>query len=422
MDHTALFNGFGRSFLRWRRRSQVMLGQIQRFPWRTTAMTLRERFREDRLGSTAGSLTFTTTISLVPLLTVALALFSAFPMFARVESTLQKWLIQGLVPEHIARQVSNYVFQFASKATQIGWAGALVLLISALAVVLTIDRKLNDIWRVRNLRPLTQRVLVYWGVLTLGPLMVGLSLSLSAYALSTSRGWMGLPPGAWRNVLDAVEFIGVIVAMAALYRYVPNTWVRWSHALLGGLFAATAIELVKRLLSWYLAEVPAYSAVYGTFATVPILLIWVYLLWVIVLLGAVMVAYLPSLLAGVARRGDTPGWAYQLAIEVLQALQKPQRSQAHGLSLEALAQKLKVDSLQLETPLATLVALDWVGKLADEDERYVLLIDPQDTPAQPLLQQLLLVSHVSTEATWQQSGWQRLRVSDLLNPAHKGLS
>jgi membrane protein len=143
---------------------------------------------------------------------------------------------------------------------------------------------------------------------------------------------------------------------------------------------------------------------------------------VIVLLGAVVVAYLPSLLAGVARRGDTPGWAYQLAIEALQALHQPQRSQAHGLSLEALAQQLKVDSLQLETPLATLVALDWVGKLADEDERYVLLIDPQDTPAQPLLQQLLLVSQPSTEATWQHSGWQRLMLSDLLSPTTKGLS
>jgi membrane protein len=422
MTLSAILQGFAATLLRGRRRLQAMVGHIQRFPWRNTAMTLRDRFREDRLGSTAGSLTFTTTISLVPLLTVVLAVFSAFPMFSRIETTVQKWLIQGLVPEHIARQVSNYVFQFANKATQIGWVGAVFLLVSALAMVLTIDRKLNDIWRVRNLRPLTQRVLVYWGVLTLGPLMVGLSLSLSAYALSSSRGWMGLHPGAWRSVLDAVEFMTVIVAMAALYRYVPNTWVRWSHALLGGLFAATAIELAKRLLSWYFTEVPAYSAVYGTFATVPILLIWVYLLWVIVLLGAVMVAYLPSLLAGVARRGDTPGWTYQLAIEALDALQPPQRSAGHGLSLEALAQRLKVDSLQLETPLAVLVSLDWVGKLADEDERYVMLIDPQVTSAQPLLQMLLLQRQSATEATWQRSGWQGLMVSDLLGTATKGLS
>jgi membrane protein len=297
-----------------------------------------------------------------------------------------------------------------------GWAGAVVLLVSALAMVLTIDRKLNDIWRVRRMRSLTQRVLVYWGVLTLGPLMVALSLSLSSYAISASRGWMGLAPGAWGNVLDAIEFVSVIVAMAALYRYVPNTHVRWTHALLGGLFVAVSLAVAKRLLGWYLTQIPTYSLVYGTFATVPILLIWVYLVWVIVLLGAVMAAYLPSLLAGVARRGDTPGWNYQLAVEVLQALYQPQRQAGHGLSLEALARTLKVDPLQLEAPLAALVQLDWVGKLADDDERYVLLIEPQHTPLHPLLAQQLLVAQPSTTATWERSAWLQLTVGDVLIP------
>ncbi|MFN3496419.1 MAG: YihY family inner membrane protein, partial [Hydrogenophaga sp.] len=131
------------------------------FPWPTTALTLRERFREDRLGITASSLTFTTTISLVPLFTVALAIFSAFPMFGRLQDSLQRWLVQSLVPENIAKQVLSYLNEFAGKAGQMGWAGALVLLVTALALILTIDRKLNDIWRVRQSRSLTQRVLVY---------------------------------------------------------------------------------------------------------------------------------------------------------------------------------------------------------------------------------------------------------------------
>lgn len=403
-------------WLRWRRQTQALWGHVLRFPWRTTAITLRERFQEDRLGSTAGSLTFTTTISLVPLLTVALAVFSAFPMFARLEASLQAWLIQGLIPDHIARQVSSYLFEFAASARSMGWAGAVVLLVTALAMVLTIDRKLNDIWRVRRMRPLAQRVLVYWGVLTLGPLLVALSLSLSSYAISASRGWMGLAPGAWSGILDALEFVAVIGSMAALYRYVPNTHVRWVHALLGGLFVAIALDVAKLLLGWYLTQIPTYSLVYGTFATVPILLVWVYLLWVIVLLGAVMAAYLPSLLAGVARRGDSPGWNYQLSIEVLQALYLPGHPSGHGLSLEALARRLKVDPLQLEAPLATLVQLDWVGKLADEDGRYVLLINPASTPLKPLLGEQLLVAQPSTEATWQQSGWPQLTVADVINP------
>ncbi|MDP3323860.1 MAG: YhjD/YihY/BrkB family envelope integrity protein, partial [Hydrogenophaga sp.] len=115
-----------------------------KFPWRNTAITLRERFREDRLGVTASSLTFTTTISLVPLFTVALAIFSAFPMFARLQVTLQGWLVKSLIPDNIARQVLSSLNQFAAKASQMGWAGALVLLVTALALILTIDRKLND--------------------------------------------------------------------------------------------------------------------------------------------------------------------------------------------------------------------------------------------------------------------------------------
>ena len=176
---------------RWRQ-LETLLGELWRdtlnFPWRNTALTLRERFREDQLGVTASSLTFTTTISLVPLFTVALAIFSAFPMFARLQTTLQRWLVESLVPENIAKQVLSYLNQFAAKAGQMGWAGALVLLVTALALILTIDRKLNDIWRVRQPRPLTQRILVYWAVLTLGPLLLAASLTATSYAVSASSG------------------------------------------------------------------------------------------------------------------------------------------------------------------------------------------------------------------------------------------
>jgi hypothetical protein len=133
-----------------------LLAQLVRdaraFPWRNTAITLRERFREDRLGLTSSSLTFTTLIALVPLFSVMLAVFSAFPVFSRLEQVLQRWLLQSLVPPNIAKQVLGYLNQFASKASEIGWVGALVLLFTALALILTMDRKLNDIWRVRQQR------------------------------------------------------------------------------------------------------------------------------------------------------------------------------------------------------------------------------------------------------------------------------
>ena len=386
------------------------------FPWRNTVATLRERFDQDRLGVTASSLTFTTTISLVPLFTVALAIFSAFPMFGRLQDSVQRWLIQSLVPDNIAKQVLSYLNQFAAKAGEMGWAGALALLVTALALILTIDRKLNDIWRVRESRPLTQRVLVYWAVLTLGPLLLAGSLSLTSYALSASTGLVTALPGTLKFVLSTLQFVLMGVGMAALYRYVPNTHVRWSHALVGGLFVAVGLELAKKLLSWYLSSVPTYSVVYGTFASVPILLVWIYLAWVIVLLGAVVTAYLPSLLSGIARRADTPGWSFMLALEMLQLLRQARAGDARGMSLEAIAQRLRVDPLSLEEPASHMVALDWLARLNEEEERYVLLLDLEHMPLAGLAERLLLGREVSTQVFWTVSGWNHMTVADALAP------
>ena len=388
-----------------------------RFSWLTMLQTLRERFRDDRLGITAGSLTFTTTISLVPLFTVGLAIFSAFPVFGRMQAQLQQWLIQSLIPDTIARQVSNYLLQFSDKAGKMGWVGAIFLLVTALALILTIDRKLNDIWRVRQPRSLAQRVLIYWAVLTLGPLVLGASLSLSSYAVSASRGWVGALPGGVRFTLDAIEFLLGLAGMAALYRFVPNAPVRWSHAFAGALLAAVGIELAKRVLGWYIVQVPTYSAVYGTFATVPILLVWLYTGWVIVLMGAVLASSLPSLVAGSLRRSDAPGWGLQLALELLAALDLARHDGRAGCTLQSLAGQLRVDPLQLEPPLEALEALDWVGRLSEDDARHVLLVDPAKTPLAPLLASLCLPLEPGSQAFWQASGWQRLRLIDALPAA-----
>lgn len=299
-------------------RLQALVAELSRFPWATTAQTLRERFREDRLGLTASSLTFTTILALVPFVTVALALFTAFPIFGELQVVLRRWLVDSLVPDSISRQVLGYLTQFAAQASRLGVAGFSILLVTALALILTIDRTLNNIWRVRRLRPLGQRVLIYWAAITLGPVVLGASLALTSYVMSASGGLVRAVPDGLRLLFDSIEFLVLALGMAALYHYVPNTPVKWRHAWAGGLFVAVCIELAKKVLAIYLGKVPTYSVVYGTFATLPILLVWIYVAWVIVLLGAVVAAYLPSLLAGVARRGTVPGWTFQLAVEVLQ--------------------------------------------------------------------------------------------------------
>ncbi len=394
------------------------IADLSHFPWRNTALTLGERFREDRLGLTASSLTFTTTMALVPFFTVALAVFTAFPMFSKLQGALQAWLVQSLVPEAIARQVLGYLTQFAGKASRLGALGLAVLAITALALVFTIDRTLNSIWRVRRPRPLGQRVLIYWAVLTLGPLLLGASVSISSYVLSASRGLVSAMPGAVQLLLDMAEFFLLAAGLAALYRYVPNTPVRRSHAWAGGLFAAIGIEAARRLLALYIAQVPSYSAVYGAFATLPILLVWIYIAWVVVLWGAVIAAYMPSLVAGTRRRASSHGWQFQLAIEVLNELSRARGSARRGLSMPQLTSRLEVDALQLEPVLETLVALDWIGRvneIEDEQEtRYILLADEQSTALEPLIRHLLLPQSEATAKLWRSGRLSTLYLKDVI--------
>ncbi|MDP3171422.1 MAG: YihY family inner membrane protein [Polaromonas sp.] len=404
--------------MRFQQSLQHLLTDLSRFPWADTAWTLRQRFREDHMGLTASSLTFTTSIALVPFFTVALAIFTAFPMFSKLQGVLQVWLVNSLIPDNISRQVLGYLTQFARQANKLGVAGLAVLLVTAIALILTIDRTLNGIWRVKKPRPLAQRVLIYWAAITLGPLVLGASLAVTSYVISGSRGVVTTMPGGLRVLLDILQFFLLAGGMAALYRYVPNTFVRWAHAWAGGLFVAAGIELAKKVLTLYLSSVPTYSLVYGAFATLPILLVWIYVAWVIVLLGAVIAAYLPSLLAGVARRGSSHGWQFQLAVELLQQLHQARSTPRIGLEASELARALQVDVLQLEPVLGTLVSLDWIGQLTDPEDdkeaRYVLLADPDATALAPLMAQLLLSRDPSMENLWENGRFPSLRMRDVL--------
>jgi len=400
-------------------RMESWLAQLSHFPWRTTAQTLRARYRADRLGQTASSLTFTTLLALVPLVAVALAVFTAFPIFSRLQLELQRWLLDRLVPESISLPVLDYLTQFAAQASGLGMVSLSALMLMALELILIMDRTLNNIWRVRRLRPLGQRVLIYWAAMTLGPLMLGASLMLTTSMIAAvARGLGETLPGGTRFLFNLLEATVLAAGMAALYHYVPNTQVQWRHAWAGGFFVAVAMALAKKILALYLVWVPTWSVLYGTFATLPILLLWVYVAWVIVLLGAVVAAYLPSLLSGVARPSGGPGWPFVLAVEVLQQLHAERSAPTHGLTAEQLAQRLGVDVLSLEPVLTTLVRLEWVVQVnADTlvDTRYVLLAVPEHTSMKPLVQELLLEQTSTLEGFWQQTGLAQLTLANVLD-------
>jgi membrane protein len=386
-----------------------------RIPWRHMLSVLLERFKHEKLAQTAGSLTFTTTMALVPCLTVALAIFTAFPLFNQFQMLLQNWLVQSLIPESIARQVLGYLTQFSSKASRVGFFGFGVLFISAFTMVYTIDRTLNAIWRVKKRRALSQQILLYWSAMTLGPMVLSLGV-VCLYSISNvSKDFMGSDTAFIKLMLSGLEFLLWVLGVSALYRYIPNVSVPYRHALLGGLWVTSAIEFARHWVTLYLTKIPTVSMIYGAFATLPILLLWIYTAWLIILIGAVFVSALPSVLSGRWRSVQGVGMSFDLALECLKGLEQVLQTEKKGWGLNELAFNLGVDPVELEPIMEGLVEMDWVGLLAEEESRiprFVLLMDLGKVDIMPLVDYFLLSEQRMPHALKQ--SWQALKVAEVL--------
>jgi membrane protein len=226
-------------------------------------------------------------------------------------------------------------------------------------------------------------------------------------------------PGGVSLLLDILQFLLVAGGMAAMFHYVPNTFVRWGHAWMGGLFVSLCMEVAKKLLALYLRQVPTYSAVYGAFATLPILLVWIYMAWVIVLLGAALTAYVPSLIAGIPRRRSGIGWQFQLALEVLRELDLAAALTEKGRTMAQLCATLSIDAQRVEPVVEALTAMDWIGQLNEADiygaeARFVLLAQPDCVTLQPLMQSLLLPRSGATEKLWSHAHWPMITLRAVL--------
>lgn len=403
---------------RWRDHAQAWWQELVEFPWQQMAGVLYGRFRDARLGVSASSLTFTTVLALVPLFAVVLAVFTAFPMFGKFQDIVQRWLIESLVPESISRQVLGYLTQFARKASRLGSVGLVAVLVSAVALMVTIERTLSQIWRVNRQRPLAQRVLLYWAAITLGPLFLGGSIAITSYLVTASRDVVSVLPESLRWLLDSFEFFLLVLCISGLYFYVPFARVRWRHALTAAVLAAAGIELAKRLLTFYLAKIPTYSAIYGAFAALPILLVWIYLAWVVVLLGAVIASSLPELGRQHLRQPVGAGWSFRLALETLAQLQAAQARPERGCSALTLAELLRVEPREVSAVLECLMELDWVGVLREEgheaDARHVLLMDPAQTSLAPLADRLLVGREPAQNPLWTATRLDQVQVADVL--------
>lgn len=254
--------------------------------------TLR-RARQERLPQVAGSLTFTTLLSVVPLIAVGFALFTRFPIFARFEVALEEHLLRSLLPADIARTVLRHLHQFAANASDLTWLGSAFLLATAIAMLITIENAFNQIWNVKRGRPWLKRVGLHLLVLAVVPPVLGVMLWAMSYLVGLSMGWLGPLPPSTRFVLDLGPAALTFAVLASLYRHVPNTRVRWRDALFAALLASAVLELGKRGFAAYLLKVPTYKAMYGAFAVFPLFLLWVYFSWLVTLAAALVAANLP---------------------------------------------------------------------------------------------------------------------------------
>jgi membrane protein len=248
---------------------------------------LISRVVEDRLNASAAALTFVSLFALVPLLTVTLSIASALPAAGDIEGKLSEFLLQFLLPES-SSQVVQYLSAFISQARSLTAFGVVILLVSAILMLRNVEKALNDIWRNRANRKPLQSFLLYWAVLSLGPAAIGIGLGVRAYLFAVTNDWGGLQIfGLGSLLIGLLPFAISTVGLTCLYAVVPNCQVPLRHALMGGIFAASTFTVARMLFTAVMAK-SSYTLVYGAFAAVPLFLLWIYVTWIIVLMGAVL--------------------------------------------------------------------------------------------------------------------------------------
>jgi len=341
---------------------------------------LVSRFIEDQGLPNAASLTFNTLLSLVPLTAVSLAIFAAFPVSDRLAEQVQDFVFQNFVPA-AGEMVQSYLQEFAQTASRMTGAGSLFLVIVALMMMANIDTAFNTIFRVRRRRRLLGMFLVYWSILTLGPLLIGLSVAATSYLVSLPLFSDAANGEVTHRLLRLMPFLLSAVAFTLLYMLVPNRRVLFHHALIGGMAAAVMFELAKQGFVFYVTNFPTYQAIYGALAVIPIFLFWIYLSWVVSLLGA-EITYCLGIFKDQGRH-DVVGRGGEMLL-AFRLLEKLWEGQRNGLSLsvkELPAQLGKVSEERLELVLgylqeARLVLMTEEGKWAlARDLSYVSLMD-----------------------------------------------
>lgn len=374
------------------------------------------RFKEDRCGQLSASLTFTSLLSLVPLITIALTLFSAFPVFTDFSSHIKTFVLSNLMPETGGKMITRYMEQFAESAAKLTAVGIVFLTTTAMLMMVTIDNAFNAIWRVRNQRNIVHRVLIYWAVLTLGPLLVGGSLTLTSWLIGLSVGYASELSSVGVVLLKVVPVILTSLAFSLLYRIVPNRYVSIRHAIIGGIVGAALFEFMNRIFAFYIAHFPTYKLIYGAFASIPIFLMWIYLSWFTVLLGALITAALPHWRSKVSLKTNATVRFYT-AVEILRTLHLGMRT-SHVVNLNELCSELRLGYDTAEDVLLELAKAQFVSKLAGQG--WALIRDPEHTTLGELVTLFLWdVAQIPEPAIYSSAASWLARLNDQSNDVQK---
>ncbi|QOL26013.1 virulence factor BrkB family protein [Thalassotalea sp. LPB0316] len=233
----------------------------------------------------ASYLAYVTLMSLVPLILVMFSMMTAFPIFGDIQVAIEDFVYQNLVPT-AGDVVHKHLSGFVANASKMSAITLGFLFLFALLLISAIDHTLNKIWGVTKKRRVITAFSTYWMVLTLGPLLVGASLAATSYIISLVNFSDTALSGAQHLLVRSLPLLASTLAFLFLYMVVPNKEVRFKHAIKGAIFGALFFELAKKGFALYITLLPSYEAIYGALATIPILFAWVYLSWLIVLLGA----------------------------------------------------------------------------------------------------------------------------------------
>lgn len=322
----------------------------------------KNRLMQERLSQVAGSLTYVTVLSLVPVLTIVFAIFTTFPVFSTFRASLEGYLSAGLLPRGMANIIFGYLNQFTLKAKSLSALGGGVLLVTTLLMMLTVDRTLNKIWRVKKPRSLAKSFLVYWAGITLGPLLLGASLTLNSSVFMAASGIFHEIPMLRSLFYSLLSIIFSAGAFTLLYRVVPNCTVDIRDALWGGVVAAIIFEIVKHVFAHFVAKSSTYTMVYGALAVIPIFLVWLYSCWLIILSGAVLAACLPIIKYERWWHVAKPGSAFLDAMAILEVLYEG-RIKGNTIDMWTIRAKTRLGFEEIKELLEPMYEVNWVARV-----------------------------------------------------------